>query len=147
MTLNPPIGIHIYWYLILDYTTDGYVVTEFVLWCTSTGWWNTVHWRGCTWAMCIIMVLFHNSGTSRSYHSWIIYMWIPSCTRFYPYQRKSHENSTRVMGNVGCLIIPAKIPVGCLEGSVLKVDLYGEVKKKITSGFVLQVMLRRYLCV
>ena len=51
------------------------------------------------------------------------------------------------MGNVGCLINPAKIPVGCLEGSVLKVDLYGEVKKKITSGFVLQVMLRRYLCV
>ena len=52
-----------------------------------------------------------------------------------------------MIGKFGCLINVPEILVGCLGGSVMKVDLYGEVEKKSTSGFGLQVMIRGYLCV
>ena len=147
MTLKIPVAVHIYWWLILDCTTTGYVVMEFVLWCTSAGRWNTVHRFGCGWALCTRMVLFHKSGSSISCHLWITYRWITSCTRLCSDQIKYHKNSTLVIGKFGCLINVPEILVGCLGGSVMKVDLYGEVEKKSTSGFGLQVMIRGYLCV
>ena len=46
------------------------------------------------------------------------------------------------MGKVGCLVNLASLLVGCLGNSVLKVDIYGVVKKKMeTSGFGLKEML------
>ena len=45
-------------------------------------------------------------------------------------------------GKVVCIVYMAALLVGCLGGSVLKVDLAGAVKKKwVTSGFGLNVML------
>ena len=47
-----------------------------------------------------------------------------------------------------CLVNPATLLVGCLGGSVPKIDLDKAVKKKReTSGFGFQVMLGGYLCV
>ena len=51
-------------------------------------------------------------------------------------------------GKVRCLLNIAALPLGCLGGSVPKVDLSGAVKKKrSTSGFGLQVMFIGSLCV
>ena len=53
-----------------------------------------------------------------------------------------------MVGKIVCLIYLVALVVGCLGGSVLKVDLSGEVKKKcVTSGFGLKVMLGGSLCV
>ena len=76
------------------------------------------------------MVLFHESGSSISFHLRITYRYIPYFTSFRSDQIKSHQNSTLVMGKVGCLVIMVALLVGCLGGSVLKVDLNGTVKKK-----------------
>ena len=52
------------------------------------------------------------------------------------------------MRKVGCLVNLEALIVGFVGGSVMKVYLDGAVKKKrVTSGFGLQVMLVRYLCV
>ena len=49
---------------------------------------------------------------------------------------------------MGCLVYLVSIIVGCLGGSVLKVDLPGMVKKKrVTSCFVSKVMIGGSLCV
>ena len=52
------------------------------------------------------------------------------------------------MRKVGCLVNMVALFAGFLGVSVLEVDLAGVVKKKrITSGFGLQVMLGGSLCV
>ena len=52
------------------------------------------------------------------------------------------------MGKVVCLVGLEALLVGCLGGSVIKVNLYGVVtENKKTSCFVLQVMLGVSLCV
>ena len=52
------------------------------------------------------------------------------------------------MGRVGCLLNMVALLVGCLQGSVLKADLSRAVKKKrATSAFLFQVMLRGFLYV
>ena len=52
------------------------------------------------------------------------------------------------MGEVGFLVGLMALFVGCLGDSVLEVNLYRLVKKnRVTSGFLLQVMLGGYLCV
>ena len=52
------------------------------------------------------------------------------------------------MRKVVFLVIMEALLLGCLVGSVPKVDLAGAVKKKrVTSVFGLQVMLGGYLCV
>ena len=49
---------------------------------------------------------------------------------------------------VGCILYLASLLVGCLVGSVMKVNIYGTVnKKRAASGFVLQVFLGVSLCV
>ena len=53
-----------------------------------------------------------------------------------------------MMGKVEYLVNMVALIVGCLGGSVMKVDLAVAVKKKrVTSGFGLQVMLGGYICV
>ena len=45
-------------------------------------------------------------------------------------------------GKVGCLVGMSERIVGCLGGSVLKVDITGVVKKnRVTSGFAFQVII------
>ena len=52
------------------------------------------------------------------------------------------------MGDDGYLVGLSELLVGCLGYSVLKVDIYGAVKKKrATSGFGLQVIFRGIICV
>ena len=61
---------------------------------------------------------------------------------------KTHQNSSFVMIKVVCHINMEAVIVGFLGGSVMKVGIYGVVKKKReTSGFGLQVMLGGSLCV
>ena len=50
------------------------------------------------------MVLFNNSGSSRSYPMLITYRCIQFCNRFYLDQIWYHKNYTLVMGEVGCLV-------------------------------------------
>ena len=46
-----------------------------------------------------------------------------------------------MLGKVGCIVYMAALLLGCLVGSVLKVDLSGVVnKKRATSGFGLKLM-------
>ena len=53
----------------------------------------------------------------------------------------SKHNYTLMMGNVGCLVYMAALLIGCLGGSVLKVDLSGLVNKIMSaSSFGFQVM-------
>ena len=42
----------------------------------------------------------------------------------------SHHNYTLMLGKVRCLVYLAALLIGCLGGTVLKVDLAGVVKKK-----------------
>ena len=52
------------------------------------------------------------------------------------------------MGKVECLVNMAALLLGCLGGSVPKVDISEAVKKnRATSGFGLQVILRGSLCI
>ena len=52
------------------------------------------------------------------------------------------------MGKVGCLVGQDSLLVGCLGGSVLTFDMSGLVNNiRVTSGFVIQVMLVGSLCV
>ena len=52
------------------------------------------------------------------------------------------------MVKVVCIVNLAALLVVCLGDSVPKVDIYGAVKKKrVTSGFGLQAMIRCSLCV
>ena len=52
------------------------------------------------------------------------------------------------MGKILCLVNIVAVFVGCLGGSVPKVDIAGEVKKKrATSGFIFQVMFGGSICV
>ena len=52
------------------------------------------------------------------------------------------------MGKVGCIVSLMELIVGYLGGSVLKVDIYGSVKKKsVTSCFGFKVMLGGSICV
>ena len=47
-----------------------------------------------------------------------------------------------MMDRFGCVVYLAELLVGCLGGSVLKVDLYGILnKKRVTSGFGLKAIL------
>ena len=92
--------------------------------------------------LCELECCFKNSGSSISYHPWITYRCIPSCTRFCSDQIKYHQNSTLVLGKVGCLVNLVALLVGFIGGSVMKVDISGAVKNKsMTSGFGLKVML------
>ena len=51
----------------------------------------------------------------------------------------SIQNCTLMVGKDGCLVYMATLILGCLEGSVLKVDIAGAVKKnRAPSGFVLK---------
>ena len=60
----------------------------------------------------------------------------------------SHHNYKLMVGKVGCLVYLVALLVGCLGGSVMKVDFSGVVnKKRTTSGFLLKVMLGGSLCV
>ena len=118
-----------------------------MLCCTRTGGWNTVHWRGYGWELCTRMVLFYDSGSSRSCHLWINYRCITYFTRFCSYQIQSHKYSTLVMGNFWCLVNMAALLVGCLGGSVPKFNLSGVVNiKRATSGFGLKLMIVSFLC-
>ena len=92
---------------------------------------NTVHWHGWVWALCTIMVLFHESWSSRSCHLWRTYWCIPSCTIFCSDKIQYYQNSTLVMGKVGSLVNLTALLVGCLGGSVLNVDIDEAAKKKI----------------
>ena len=61
---------------------------------------------------------------------------------------QSFNNSTLVTGKVGCLVGMSERIVGCLGGSVLKVDITGVVKKnRVTSGFGFKVIIGVSLCV
>ena len=41
----------------------------------------------------------------------------------------SHQNYTLMVDKVGCLVYLSALLVGCMGGSVLTVDISGEVKK------------------
>ena len=112
------------------------------------GGWNIVHWRGCGWSLCIIMLIFHNYGCYISFHPWRTYRFITYCIIFHSYQIQSHQNSTLVMGKFEYLVNMAALLVGCLRVLVLKVDIFDAVKKKrATLAFGLQGMLAGCLCV
>ena len=49
------------------------------------------------------------------------------------------------MGNCGLILYMASLIVGFLVGSVLKFDLAGVMRKKVTVGFGLKVMLVGFL--
>ena len=109
---------------------------------------NTVHWYGCRWALCTRMVIFHESGSSISYHQWITYRGITSCTSLRSDQIKSCQNYTLVVVKVGCLVNLEALLVFFLVGSVPKVGLARELnKKRATSGFGFQAMLGGSICV
>ena len=60
----------------------------------------------------------------------------------------SYHSYTLMVGKIGCILYLGALILGCLGGSVLKVDINGAVKKKwFTLGFGLKVMLGGYLCV
>ena len=59
-----------------------------------------------------------------------------------------NQNYTLMVVKVGCIVYLAALIVGCLGGSVLKVDISGEVKKiRAASGVGLQVMFQGSICV
>ena len=95
--------------------------------------------------MCNIILIFHQYGSSTYFHPWRNYRCIPYLSNFRSDQILYHQNSTRVMGEVGFIVGLEALLVVCLWGSVPKIDLDGVTKKNsnwvVTSVFGLKVML------
>ena len=90
--------------------------------------WNTFHWRGQRWALCTRMVLFNQSGSSRSCHPWRTYRWKPSSSIFRLEKIQFHHNSKLLLGKVGRFEGLVALPVGCLGCSISQVGLDGLLK-------------------